>query len=97
MSIGLLAHRAGGAGLLTADDDGLLDDAARLANVVTEAADNSTITWLNDARQCFRAERWVHKAGCWLQGISGTNSLSWRCLRPCGLGIVFVLPARKRP
>src|SRR5215472_13849870 len=35
-SIGLLAHRAGGAGLLTADDDGLLDDAARLAARISE-------------------------------------------------------------
>ena len=36
MSIGLLAHRAGGAGPLTADDDGLLDDAARLAACISE-------------------------------------------------------------
>jgi hypothetical protein len=36
MSIGLLAHRAAGACLLTADDDSLLDDTARLAARISE-------------------------------------------------------------
>jgi hypothetical protein len=41
MSIGLLTHRTGGARLLTADDDCLLNDSARLATRIAEASDDS--------------------------------------------------------
>src|SRR5262249_39531307 len=58
MSIRLLANGSGGAHGLTVDDDGLLDDAARLAEVVAEAADNPHLlryTQRSGDMQCLRA------------------------------------------
>jgi hypothetical protein len=45
MAIRVLAHSAGGADAVTIDHHGLLDDAARLAEVIAEAADDPHLLW----------------------------------------------------